>query len=83
MEIGDNYMIEDVGVRRSRSRRAAKVKFKDRQAPLQRLQPATRFPTPSDADAAIGPRSHRFKRKGTCSDNHHGAGDMGMKVVVH
>ena len=85
VEIGDNYMIEDVGVPMLTIKAGAKVKFvwtgKRRHNVTAGNPVPDTFGSPTQRS---GTWSHRFKRKGTfdliCTI--HGAGDMGMKVVV-
>jgi plastocyanin len=85
VEIGDNYMIEDAGVPKLKVKPGTKVTFVwtgKRRHNVTAGNPAPgKFGSPTQRR---GTWSHRFKRAGTfdlvCTI--HGAGDMGMKVVV-
>jgi plastocyanin len=85
VEVGDNYMIEDAGVPKLSVKAGTKVTFvwkgKRRHNVTAGNPVPGKFESPTQRS---GKWSHRFNRAGTfdliCTI--HGAGDMGMKVVV-
>lgn len=85
VEVGDNYMIEDLGIPKLKIKAGEKVTFvwngKRRHNVTAGNPIPGKFASPTQRS---GTWSHRFKRAGTfdliCTI--HGAGDMGMKIVV-